>query len=705
MKLKSIKIQNFKKHKDLEVNFTNGLNTIYGANYTGKSTIQQAIAYAMFGPSVVPGKSADLKTKGEKGPLSVTLDFEIEGVAYSVQRSGSNAKLSKGIEVVSRSASAVVKELESLIGLSKDQFFRTKVSKQGEAQALLAINSQELKKLVEDLSGCSVVDSVLKLSKVKAKTSREVLETLLSTIDESFNSKAFEKLLITDKEQHSALSDEIAKKLIIVEASESRTADVEGDYVEAALQHAKYQTYTKSLAALLAEVERSTKEVESLSVTKASQLNDWAEELRTLEDDIAVDALTRKLYTSAEGTSKRLRVELRKLKESDDLEEPTKIDVGDLEESIYKHAQLQHEQLRQDVQLKTIKKALKSGVCPACERALEGVGEDFIHKHEEDLKNLNYQRDGIQTQLESAEKQLVKLKKQKRAYEGWESLKASLTSQEVVLKTKLEESENNLTSLSKDRQSESDLESLRSNAAKLKKMKTSAEDCNSQYKHFVGNLQKSKSRLESLKEVKDVSVEDFKEVLQTAKDKEVLHKSEYNAWRLELVTLKSKIEASENTLKTYKGVYTRVVSQQNLGQAYTSIGSLISKHRAALMGSVWAGLLKESGDFVRMCTSGDVNSLSLDEKFNLMYEEHGHTLPLDAASGSQKSLIGLGLRVAIANLLPSKVDFLLLDEVSSDMEEAVSALAMSAVRLSSKQALVISHRHQDLTTSDNLIGL
>ena len=49
MKIHSIRLLNFRQHADTSIEFDSGLTGIVGANGTGKSTILEAIAWALYG--------------------------------------------------------------------------------------------------------------------------------------------------------------------------------------------------------------------------------------------------------------------------------------------------------------------------------------------------------------------------------------------------------------------------------------------------------------------------------------------------------------------------------------------------------------------------------------------------------------------------------------------------------------------------------
>ena len=71
--LLSLSLRNFKKHESLDVDFTAGLNGIYGSNYKGKTTILYGILFALGGASQVPG--TQIARRGSDGRFNVRLAF------------------------------------------------------------------------------------------------------------------------------------------------------------------------------------------------------------------------------------------------------------------------------------------------------------------------------------------------------------------------------------------------------------------------------------------------------------------------------------------------------------------------------------------------------------------------------------------------------------------------------------------------------
>ena len=63
--LKKIQLKNFRRHTDLTVNFQPGMTVIRALNEQGKSTLLEAIAYAMFGVKAIRDTLDDCVTWGE----------------------------------------------------------------------------------------------------------------------------------------------------------------------------------------------------------------------------------------------------------------------------------------------------------------------------------------------------------------------------------------------------------------------------------------------------------------------------------------------------------------------------------------------------------------------------------------------------------------------------------------------------------------
>src|SRR5258708_2777107 len=88
MRLNSLRLTNFRQHVDTFIEFDVGLTGIIGANGSGKTTILEAIAWALYGQDAARGKKDSIRSlrAGPAARVKVELDFELGGHRYRVER-------------------------------------------------------------------------------------------------------------------------------------------------------------------------------------------------------------------------------------------------------------------------------------------------------------------------------------------------------------------------------------------------------------------------------------------------------------------------------------------------------------------------------------------------------------------------------------------------------------------------------------------
>ena len=86
MKLKSIRIKNFKSYSDSYFEFKNGLDLIVGKNGEGKTSLQESLFYALFGKPFTKIKLSSLINSINGKKLEVQVEFEKNNKNYKVIR-------------------------------------------------------------------------------------------------------------------------------------------------------------------------------------------------------------------------------------------------------------------------------------------------------------------------------------------------------------------------------------------------------------------------------------------------------------------------------------------------------------------------------------------------------------------------------------------------------------------------------------------
>jgi DNA repair protein SbcC/Rad50 len=87
MRLISLSLENFRQHKSTQIHFPTGLVGILGENGSGKTTILEAIAWALYGKSRGSNDSLIWRMAEGKSTAVAELTFAFNGQTLQVKRS------------------------------------------------------------------------------------------------------------------------------------------------------------------------------------------------------------------------------------------------------------------------------------------------------------------------------------------------------------------------------------------------------------------------------------------------------------------------------------------------------------------------------------------------------------------------------------------------------------------------------------------
>lgn len=160
----NLKLKNFKSHVNSSINFEKGVTLVLGENGAGKSSIFEAITFALFRKSTVKNLNDLINTDrkaSDKTEMEVQLSFTANAVDYKVIRSirdkskKANAELIRingnNEETIALGVREVDREIQEILRMDANTFLNAIHIRQGEISKLIDDTPAERKKLIGQL--------------------------------------------------------------------------------------------------------------------------------------------------------------------------------------------------------------------------------------------------------------------------------------------------------------------------------------------------------------------------------------------------------------------------------------------------------------------------------------------------------------------------------------------------------------------------
>ena len=160
----SIELLNWKTHKHTVMHFQKGVNVLIGIMGSGKSSIMDAISFALFGtfPAImhkrVGVKELIMKRPNECDSAEVKLTFSIGKDVYKVtrvihKRNPTTSKLERNGAYLQTQSERVNDEIASLLKMDYDTFSRAVYSEQNMIDYFLELPKSERKRQIDQMLG------------------------------------------------------------------------------------------------------------------------------------------------------------------------------------------------------------------------------------------------------------------------------------------------------------------------------------------------------------------------------------------------------------------------------------------------------------------------------------------------------------------------------------------------------------------------
>ena len=234
-------------------------------NGTGKTTIINALSYALYGNALTNIKKDNLINKTNGKNMLVTIDFEKDNIDYRIERgrkpgimkffvSGNEQEITDEAQGDSRETQA---EIERMLGMSHDMFKHI-VALNTYTEPFLSLRANDQRTIIEQLLGITMLSEKAEALKEQIKLTKDSItqeEFRIKAVNDA-NLRVQEQIENLKRRQHlwiSKYNDDLNK--LVAAYDQLAEIDIESELV-AHRQLAEYNSKTKQIADLNTLIKR-----------------------------------------------------------------------------------------------------------------------------------------------------------------------------------------------------------------------------------------------------------------------------------------------------------------------------------------------------------------------------------------------------------------------------------------------------------------
>jgi exonuclease SbcC len=756
--IKKIKLQNWKSHTETELQFTKGINVLVGPMGSGKSSVLQAICFALFG-SVPEIKRRDVKVselvrRDSGSQAAIDLSLETEDKAFQISRiinskgSEGTVRDSDGVLLAGTNPTQATAFLKHILKLDEDTFLRTVYAKQNEIDLFLQLDPGERKVRLDELMNLHKFEAArkncVKLAN-KLSVKKEELENLAKSFELEKLADSIREIdseLLSLKEEKSSL-----QSFLETAAKEKSNAELQMKEVKAKFdaftrleeRHNLLIRQTNELKLRVKDKVKSYAEVYTQlqgAQNKISALENYKSELSHKLELVNKDLLyAEKQASVAESRLSDVNIQIEKIAvlkiELEQLiqqlgvpnpkEETERLDA-EIKEIDKEIAAAETEARMMRKHLEELKSA--QGICPTCTRALELETKEKLTREREatifdlaraveDKKNqkteLELQRRKVQDFVAQSEDLQRDIKKEIELVKQAENLQEQLN----AAKASLEKSSSDVANKKVDLEgTEKELHSLILLDRELREQLRAAED-----KERLLKLEEELAEVqEKLTGKPDAQILEgaekaFRDALRnyeefSARQKSIDFVIEEKFKRLN--EFRKKQQQAEKLLVESSLLSKKVEFLQQLKNALLVAQEQLRKELITavndLMTSLWGKLYP-----YEKWTSIQLEASDTDYTLQLRTGGGEWVNVAGFASGGERMLAALVLRLAFAKVLAPEFNILILDEPTHNLDDAAINALMLALQEHLpeflEQLFIVTHEEKLAEVGDNIIRL
>jgi len=754
--IRRIKAENFRRHESLELAFDeeSQIVLISGANGAGKSTILEAVVFALWGESRHGRRNLDqLVSRGaELEGMFVELEFEVAGSSYKVHRRregrASSAVLYHNENPLVEGPIQVSQEISSILGMDSVGFRLAVIAQQKDLDGLASLRPAERAQTIARLLRLDVLSAARAAAQERFRRSRDLARELTGS-----NFDEIEKELETVEKEKT----EVEKQL---STSSEALAVLSAEYATLSASSAKYQAALEKTANIKGRLEllyqtknQLQNKYDTLEVPSASEptknLHEVSDTLRDLEGDIVRAQTNLEAYNQRSDIETELQSVLTlqqelqtKIKNAalqpscsefeTQLEElNSSLEQGRETYSSLRSTMAALKQQKTSLEESLAKFAAQEGVCDTC-------GQEITQEHatvhveelNQSLTSIEEQLSVLKTEEQDLTKQATELKQEVEQVSDLlsnarknETLQATLKHQEGEAQRRIEVYTKQLSRLP---ETKPDLEKLYATKTRLSLEQVQLEEATALYQKRISALQVLASLKAELEENK-TAIESGEKELEAAKPSKELQSAYERREELEdkireqteiqnsllraQAVLEQRAVSSCEQLSRAKAQSERAALHQTTALNHSAAARLISASSEYLTSSLRPALEGAVSEVLSSMSGGRFTQVKFDEDFNITVLDRGAFVTLGELSGGEVDLVALSVRLALAQIVSERhgkggAGFLILDECFGSQDPERRTLIMDSLRSLRhvySQIFLISHVENIEDVADTVI--
>lgn len=632
----SVELSNFLSHSDTKLEFDDGVTVFVGHNGAGKSSIIDAITFALFGQHTRKSNKGLIKHGESHGFTSVM--FSVNGKRYKAERKidikgGLAAQFSELVEeewmpiaVGERKQfnESMTHEIEKRIGLDFEKLKIASIVQQGELNSIIKTKPKEFKELLNAVIGIDKLD-------VASETMKEVNKNFRQKIKDSIG------------------YDDTHIDILSRDLQRYQSELVESTPLKATLVSKKIK-YEKELADIQKKLETELPKIDKISQleSRKNELREYAKEaIQELKHEIAENE--RKIR-DCQGCFEYVSLK----KDLESKLEKSEFTIEELQKKL-QHLSNQKIALEEKLSLSS-KLQLKDNKCPVCDSVVEKLNPLFQEKH------LKEEISQIQDRISTLEKECIACNSDRDVFS--EKVQKAREA-ETILRTYSIKNKEELQNI------QHEIEQKKVNVQNIPLTIT------------IGNLVEV-SHLDSHTKILFDAISHLEQESRGFDEKQFSNLKEFSRQKQseiaiinqQLGAISEKIGKAQEQIKSLESAISELKIVREYVEELDTIQTKIFNRDGPVATSLrsWAlnSISSKASEYLTLLNT-KIHRILLSEKareVSITCYSKNNILEIESLSGGEQVSVAIALRLAIAHLLgSSNLKFVILDEPTTHLDE------------------------------------